>query len=122
MRFGEFLKDRILILVLQGVCMAGLYGFLRFTGYSMGNGMLILIVWILILSVYLFTSYVGRNRYFKEIKAILEHADKRYLLGELMPDSWRLEDKIYREFIRKSNKSVIEEIRQAQERQEEYKE
>ena len=122
MRFGEFLKDRILMLVLQSVCMVGLYGFLRFTGYSRGNGMLILIVWILILSVYLFTYYVGRNRYFKEIKAILEHADKRYLLGELMPDSWRLEDKIYREFIRKSNKSVIEEIRQAQERQEEYKE
>lgn len=122
MRFGEFLKDRILMLVLQGVCMVGLYGFLRFTGYSRGNGMLILIVWILILGVYLFISYVGRNRYFKEMKAILKHTDKRYLLGELMPDSWRQEDKIYRELIRKSNKSVIEEIRQVQERQEEYKE
>ena len=122
MRFGEFLKDRILMLVLQGVCMVGLYGFLRFTGYSRGNGMLILIVWILILGVYLFISYVGRNRYFKEMKAILKHTDKRYLLGGLMPDSWRQEDKIYRELIRKSNKSVIEEIRQVQERQEEYKE
>ena len=122
MRFGEFLKDRILMLVLQGVCMVGLYGFLSFTGYSRGNGMLILIVWILILGVYLFISYVGRNRYFKEMKAILKHTDKRYLLGELMPDSWRQEDKIYRELIRKSNKSVIEEIRQVQERQEEYKE
>ena len=35
MRFGEFLKDRILMLVLQGVCMVGLYGFLRFTAGEM---------------------------------------------------------------------------------------
>ena len=39
-----------------------------------------------------------------------------------MPDSWQLEDKIYKELIRKSNKSVIEEIRKVQEQQEEYKE
>lgn len=122
MSFGEFLKDRILMLVLQGICMTGLYGFLRLTGYGRGNCTLILLVWILILAAHILTSYVGRKRYFKEMKEILEHTDKRYLLGELMPDSWRQEDKIYREFIRKSNKSVIEEIRQVQERQEEYKE
>ena len=102
--------------------MTGLYGFLRLTGYGRGNCTLILLVWILILAAYILTSYIGRKRYFKEMKEILEHTDKRYLLGELMPDSWRQEDKIYREFIRKSNKSVIEEIRQVQERQEEYKE
>ena len=122
MSFGEFLKDRILMLVLQGICMTGLYGFLRLTGYGRGNCTLILLVWILILAAHILTSYVGRKRYFKEMKEILEHTDKRYLLGELMPDSWRQEDKIYRGFIRKSNKSVIEEIRQVQERQEEYKE
>lgn len=122
MSFLEFIKDRILMLVLQSICMVGLYGFLHFTGYSRGNCMLILLVWMLILTTYILTSYMSRKCYFEEMKAILEHTDKRYLLGELMPDSWRLEDKIYREFIRKSNKSVIEEIRQAQERQEEYKE
>lgn len=122
MSFLEFIKDRILMLVLQSICMVGLYGFLHFTGYSRGNCMLILLVWMLILTTYILTSYTSRKCYFEEMKAILEHTDKRYLLGELMPDSWRLEDKIYREFIRKSNKSVIEEIRQAQERQEEYKE
>ena len=37
MSFGEFLKDRILMLVLQGICMTGLYGFLRLTGYGRGN-------------------------------------------------------------------------------------
>lgn len=122
MRFGEFLKDRILVLLLQGVCMVMLYGFLRLTGYNRGNCTLIFFVWGLILGAYVITLYIARNRYFREMKDILENTDKRYLLGELMPDSCHLEDKIYRELIRKSNKSVIEEVKLAQEKQEEYKE
>ena len=49
------------MLVLQGICMTGLYGFLRLTGYGRGNCTLILLVWILILAAYILTSYVGRN-------------------------------------------------------------
>lgn len=45
------------------------------------------------------------------MKEMMEQIDQRYLLGELMPDSVHLEDQIYRELIRKSNKSVIERIR-----------
>ena len=52
----------------------------------------------------------------------MEKMDQRYLLGELLPRSFLLEDRLYREMILKSNKSVIERIRRIEEEQKEYKE
>ena len=56
------------------------------------------------------------------MKEMMEQIDQRYLLGELMPDSMHLEDQIYRELIRKSNKSVIERIRAIEDEKKEYRE
>lgn len=122
MTVKNFLKDRCLLLILQGVCMCLLAAFLRLTGYEAANTGLILIFWTLILLVWLGTVYIQRKAYFLEAGQILEKTDQRYLLGELLPDSFRLEDKLYREMIRRSNKSVIERIRQIEEEQKDYKE
>lgn len=48
--------------------------------------------------------------------------DQRYLLGELMPESYRLEDRLYRDMIRRSNKSVIDRIRVVEDQQKDYRE
>ncbi len=118
----NFLKDRFLLLLLHGVCMCLLAVFLRLTGYASANTGLILIFWALILAVWMGTAYIQRQSYFREVEQILEKIDQRYLLGELLPDSSRLEDKLYREMICRSNKSVIERIRRIEEEQKEYKE
>ena len=122
MKFRLFIKDKSLLLILQVVCMALLYGFLRVTGYGDTNSILILCVWILILTVYVAALYVRRRKYFQQLQRILDQVDKRYLLGELMPDSYRLEDRLYQEMIRSSNKSVIERIHQMEQSQKEYRE
>lgn len=117
-----YIKDKSLLILLHAVCMALLSGFLYMTGYGKDHILLVLIVWCLILSVYLTGSYFERRRYFQEVEDILENIGQQYLLGELMPCSFRLEDRIYQDMIRKSNKSVIERIRQAEEQQKEYQE
>ncbi len=53
-------------------------------------------------SAWFWWEYFRRKRYFQHIENILEKADKRFLLGELMPDSYRLEDNLYRNYIRQS--------------------
>lgn len=122
MTVKNFLKDRFLTLLLHIVCMCLLTVFLRLTGYGMAAAALILIFWALILTAWLCTVYIQRRGYFREAEEILEKADQRYLLGELLPDSFRLEDRLYREMICRSNKSVIERIRQIEEAQKAYKE
>ncbi len=118
----DYLRDKILLLVLHTGCMLFMAGFLYATGYDSEYCMLILVFWVLILAGWLGYGYYNRKRYFEKLWVMLERMDQRYLLGELMPVSHRLEDRLYREMIRISNKSVIERIRQIEDEQKEYRE
>ena len=52
----------------------------------------------------------------------MEELDQRYLIAEVMRPAPGLEDRLYWEILRKSNKSVIEKIRELENSQREYKE
>lgn len=122
MKIGAFLKDKFLLLLFQGICMILLSAFLRITGYGADNTKLILAVWSILIGIWLCVTYLQRRKFFRETEQILEQMDQRFLLGELLPQSGRLEDILYREMIRKSNKSVIERIRKIEDEQKAYKE
>ena len=122
MNLLAFLKDKLLLLTLQAACMLALAAFLYVTGYPAVCGGIVLLGWVLILTVWLLGEYVRRNRYFRQIEQILENADQKYLLGELMPESFRLEDRLYRDMIRRSNKSVIEKIHELEDARKDYRE
>lgn len=122
MKLSAFLKDKSLLLLLHFICAAVLAGFLHITGYAAANITLICIVWALILGAWLSAAYLSRRSYFREASRILEQMDKRYLLGEMLPDSFLLEDKLYREMIHRSNKSVIEKIRRLEDAERDYRE
>lgn len=122
MKLSAYLKDRFLLLLLHIVCMGIVSGFLRITGYNEANIILILLFWAVILSSWLIVVYMQRRKFFREADRILDHLDQRYLLGELLPDSFDLEDRMYRNMIRRSNKSVIERIRRLEDEKQDYKE
>ena len=122
MNLLAFLKDKLLLLTLQAACMLALAAFLYVTGYPAVCGGIVLLGWVLILTVWLLGEYVRRKRYFGQIEQILENADQKYLLGELMPESFRLEDRLYRDMIRRSNKSVIEKIHELEDARKDYRE
>lgn len=122
MRPDEYIKDRSLVFILHIFCMSVLCGFLYVTRYPPDFCALIGGCWFLAAAVIFGIDYWQRRNYFQELSRILEKIDERYLLGELMPDSTRLEDRIYRDMIRLSNKSVIERVRAAEKEKKEYRE
>lgn len=122
MKPGLFIKDKFLLLLLHGVCMVLLSAFLCLTGYGSGKVILVLCFWLLILAAWLIVTYIQRKKYFDETGAILSGMEQKYLLGELLPVSFRLEDKLYRQMLHQSNKSVIERIRKLEDEKREYKE
>lgn len=122
MKLAEYLKDKSLLLLLHMACMSLLIAYLRLTGYPWDYCAVILSCWAVVLGVWLTVQFFSRRRYFREMERILENLDQRYLLGELMPWSFRLEDRLFRTLIRKSNKSVIERIRRIEQEQKEYRE
>lgn len=122
MSVSEYIKDKILLIFLHIGCMAAMAAFLQLTGYPADECVIILICWCLVLTVWLLVQFFQRRQYFWKMQEITEKLDQRYLLGELMPRSFRLEDNLYRALIRKSNKSVIERIHQIEDEQKEYRE
>lgn len=121
MNILSFLRDKLLLYLLHLSCMMALAVFLRATGYSADGRLLVLICWFLVLCIWTVCEYHRRKRYFSRMEAVLAQIDQRFLLGELMPFSDRLEDRLYREMIRQSNRSVIEKIHAAEERKNDYR-
>lgn len=122
MKLIDFIWDKGLLLLLHLVCMCLAAFFFRLTGYSRTNTALFLIVWALVLTAWLTAGFLQRRKFFREAGRILDQVDQRYLLSELLPHSYRLEDRLYREMLHRSNKSCIERIRQIEENQRNYKE
>ena len=54
--------------------------------------------------------------------SVLEELDQRYLIAEVMKPGPRLEDRLYWEILKRSNKSVMEKIHEVEDSQKEYKE
>lgn len=122
MKWTDYCRDHILSMILLGCCTALTCAFLHLTGYSDSNIRLLLIFWGIIVVTVFLVQYRRRKRYFDRIESLLGQIDERYLLGELMPQSFRLEDRLYRDMIRRSNKAVIERIRRHEAEQKEYRE
>lgn len=122
MKIEEYLRDKVLLLTLHTGCMLLLAGFLHATGYEAQYCLLIISFWVLTLALWLGCDFYSRKRYFHELWTMLEKMDRRYLLGELMPSSHKLEDSLYKDMIRISNKSVIERIRRIEDEHKEYQE
>lgn len=122
MRILDYLKDKSLLCILHLLCMGLLMGFLRLTAYPLDYCAIILLCWCLILFLWLSVQFFSRKKYFRKLISITDNLDKRYLLGELMPVSFSLEDRLYKEIIRKSNKSVIERIHKIEDEKREYRE
>ena len=122
MRFGDYCKSKAGVVLLNAAAMLVLSIFLLLLGNTGAVIFLIVIVWILVLGIFLLTEYFFRRKYFQELIMVLEELPQRYLIAEVMIPGYRLEAKLYWEVLRKSNKSVIEEIHKLENSQKEYKE
>lgn len=122
MQFWNYMKSKVTVLLINVAALLCLAVFLLLLKTSETAVVLIVVVWILVLAVYFFVDYRVRRTYFQELMTVLEELDQRYLIAEIMKPGHRLEDKLYWEILRKSNKSVIEKIHDLENSQKEYKE
>lgn len=122
MKFRDYLEDKLLVVILN-IGMMILSGFyLFFCELSINEILLYLILWFIIFLLYFFLNWLSRKKYFNEIYRILKNLDKPYLISEIMPKSYKLEDKLNKEILKISNKSVIDEINYLTKDKKEYKE
>lgn len=122
MRLTDYLSDKVIVILINMASMMALSLYLILTGNYLTNVILILAAWGIILVTYLSMDYIIKRKYFNKIDDTLKNLDKPYLIAEVMDKGNSIYDKIYRDVIHTSNKSVIEEIRGLKKSQSEYKE
>lgn len=122
MKAVDYFKDKAGALLLNVAGMLFLCFFLKLTGNTNVDIVLIESVWGIMVIIYFLQNFYCRKRYFDKLTVLLEELDNRYLIAEVMEPSVKLEDRIYREILRKSNKSVIEKIHMLEGTQKDYKE
>ena len=121
MNFPDYIKDKTLTILLHFLCITGSFIYLYTCGLKKNQLLLFYLSWLFLLAVCLVTDWYKKNRYFKELFHILNSLDKPYLISEVMPDSFRLEDRLYKRVLRSSNKSVIDAVHHLESERTEYK-
>lgn len=122
MKLRDFLSDRLYQILLHFAGMAALSVFLLVTGTAGGLVALILVVWAIGLLAVLTARYIRADARLRELEALLQRLDKKYLFAECAPPSpSRYERRLF-DLLRRSGKAMIEAVSDAQEQQRDYRE
>lgn len=122
MTFFEFLSDRLSRLLLTALFMVIVVFFLHVTGTQSGVLIILIIACSLIFATIQVTDYFNRCSRLKELDAIMNQLDEKYLFIECVPKPrGNYERKIF-ELLHRSSKSMIETVSNAQTAQREYRE
>ncbi len=121
MKLGDYIKDRIVVILLH---VSGIYFlslFLIMLQNQTSAVVLIDIAWSVVLICAMGVDFWQRRQYFKKVEDILDKLDRPYLISEVAPIGNHIEDRIYHDLLRRSNKSVIEAIHEKETEQEDYR-
>ena len=122
MTLQEFLADRMRGILFWASFMAAAALFLSATGTQTGVIVILMIVTALAASTMQAMDFLRRRTRLRELEAILNGLDKKYLFSECVPPARDLyEDKLL-EMLRRSGRSMIGAVSDAQAAQREYQE
>lgn len=109
-------------LVLQLLFAAAAAVFLLSTGTQAGIVAILLITWLMILLCVQFVNYFRLRNRIKELEAIMEGLDRKYLFSECIPRTSNAYERRLIELFHRAGKSMIETVSEAQAAQREYRE
>lgn len=122
MRFLEFIKDKIISIVLIIFALFTTEIFL--TIYNFGTMIKIYIPIIILLMYFIgiIIEFYNKKIYYSNLKERLEELEPKYLITEIIPNANFVEGKILNEILQDIDKSMIENVNYYKHIQEEYKE
>ena len=122
MRFKEFMKDKMLLII--SVILALISIEILLMAYKIGIlvrlyvAVIILFVVILAISI----EYNRKKHYYNQLKNTIEELNEKYLISEIIKTPSFVEGKILKEVIQDTGKSMLENVNYYKHIQEEYKE
>ena len=120
MKLKDYCKDRVTRLLGTLVVLFILSEFLYIVGNTFASIFLIDLTIISILFIKNLIEWYRRKEYFKTIRERVEGMEHPWLIAELLPVSYRAEDKLYQELLRLVGSSAIEQIHKIEDEEREY--
>lgn len=122
MNFINYLKDRILFLILNLILFFIVSVLMILTNISFNIIFLTFIIWFLPLIFYIIFEFIKFNNYFKELRIINENLDKKYLISEIIKEPEFIEGKILHRILLDNSRNMHEYIKYYKDMQLEYRE
>ncbi len=122
MSLREFIKSRFSVIFINIISLITLTVFLFSVGNTFQSIKIIVIVWFIVVTVFLAYEYKKRKNYFDEVFKSTDNLDKKYLISEVIDIPPYVEAKPYYYLLKKSSKSMREEINKIKNQRKDYKE
>lgn len=122
MTLKSFLSDRFGRIILQGIFVLTAVLFLLATGTDPGVAGLLLIAVFVCFGLTLTYDYRKSSKRFKELNAVMEGLNEKYLFAECAPPSKDASEQALFALFRRSGKSMVEAVSEAQAAGREYRE
>lgn len=122
MTLWEFLSDRLDRILIQAVCAAVAAFFLRATGTQSGVLAVLLLALLLVFAAVQLADFLRQRARLRELEAILEGLDQKYLFAECVPTPRSLYERRLFELTRRAGRSMTGAVSDARAAQREYRE
>ena len=118
----EFLSDRLNRLLVQGICTAAAAFFLRATGTQPGVLVILLLALLPFYAAALLADFFRQRARLRELSAILNRLDQKYLFAECVPPPQNLYERRLFDLTRRAGQAMTGAVSDAQSAQREYRE
>lgn len=122
MSIKDFLKDRLVFLIVNFVLLMLLSAFFIFIRVRVEFVVIVILVWILPITSLLAIQYIERKKYYTILIESNNSLDKKYILPEVIEKADFFDGNIFYEILRETSRSMNEEIKKLSKDQSDYRE
>ena len=122
MKFSDFIKDKVLLIV--SVLLALISIEILLLAYQIGiiAQIYIAAIIIIVIAISIFVEYKRKQHFYNQLKKNMEELNEKYLISEIIKNANFSEGKIFKEVMQDAGKSMLENVNYYKRIQEEYKE
>ncbi len=121
MKIHDYLRNKIMLILLQTICLVSLLLYLKVIGTGNGELTLIGICWISVFFIYLCIHFLRYRNKHRRLYSLMNSLDQKYLFPELVKPGWDLEERMYYDLMKMAMTSMTSQVSTLCKEQEEYR-
>ena len=122
MKFGDFLKDKALLIITVILALVSIEILLLAYNIGILVRVYVAVIIILVLFISIFVEYRNKKQFYNQLLNNMEELQEKYLISEIIRTPNFTEGKILKEILQDTGKSMLENVNYYKNIQEDYKE